>query len=321
MACGLGAVALMLIFIKTNSDPVNDSIEKISIELETKLQILEKSNSDSELQIKNYQTKIDKILNEIDSLNKKIKSASELSSLSDKMSKKLNEEINSKPKKVVENISNVKGYLSGCNIEGKNIGFFLDSSASMYDKNIIDIIRYKASSKSIKENAPKWLQAKKIFKWLFDKADKQINIIALSFSNSTKFMNEKLLNINEIKKSSEYSKFFNDLVPKGGTNLIQLIPIIKKYKLDSVYIITDSFPTLPISENKKCNNQNVISPYCRKELFFDFSNMINSLSKKPKVNFIMMPVEGDYSSDYWFSRLAMDTDGCFITASKDLLVN
>ena len=99
MACGLGAVALMLIFIKTNSDPVNDSIEKISIELETKLQILEKSNSDSELQIKNYQTKIDKILNEIDSLNKKIKSASELSSLSDKMSKKLNEEINSKPKK------------------------------------------------------------------------------------------------------------------------------------------------------------------------------------------------------------------------------
>ena len=134
-------------------------------------------------------------------------------------------------------------------------------------------------------------------------------------------MNEKLLNINEIKKSSEYSKFFNDLVPKGGTNLIQLIPIIKKYKLDSVYIITDSFPTLPISENKKCNNQNVISPYCRKELFFDFSNMINSLSKKPKVNFIMMPVEGDYSSDYWFSRLAMDTDGCFITASKDWLVN
>ena len=147
MACGLGAVALMLIFIKTNSDPVNDSIEKISIELETKLQILEKSNSDSELLIKNYQTKIDKILNEIDSLNKKIKSASELSSLSDKMSKKLNEEINSKPKKIVENISNVKGYLSGCNIEGKNIGFFLDSSASMYDKNIIDIIRYKASSK------------------------------------------------------------------------------------------------------------------------------------------------------------------------------
>ena len=45
-----------------------------------------------------------------------------------------------------------------------------------------------------------------------------------------------------------------------------------------------------------------------------------SLPNKPKVNFIMMPIEGDYSSDYWFSRLAMDTGGCFITASKDWLV-
>ena len=320
MACGLGAVALMLIFIKTNSDPANDSIKEISLELEAKLQILDVNNLDSELIISDYQIKIDNILDEIVSLNKQIQSASNLSSLSDKTAKKLNDEINLKPKKIIKNVSKVKGYLSGCNIEGKDIGFFIDSSASMYDKNIIDIIRYKASNKVIKENAPKWVQAKKIFKWLFDKTNKDTNVIALSFSDTINFVSEDLLNISELKKSSEYNNFFNDLVPKNGTNLKQLVSVIKKKKLDSVYIITDSFPTLPISENKKCSNENVISPYCRKELFYDFSNSIRSLPNKPKVNFIMMPIEGDYSSDYWFSRLAMDTGGCFITASKDWLV-
>ena len=65
MACGLGAVALMLIFIKTNSDPANDSIKEISLELDAKLQILDKNNLDSESVISDYQIKIDNILDEI----------------------------------------------------------------------------------------------------------------------------------------------------------------------------------------------------------------------------------------------------------------
>jgi len=321
MSCGLGAVALMLIFIKTNNDPANNNINEITSQLKIELKNIEIVNTENNNIITKKQTEIDKIISEIETIDKKIILAENLSKISDQTSKKLKEEIKSKPVETIKKISLAKGYLSGCNVKGKNIGLFLDSSASMSDKNIVDILRYKASSQIIQMNAPKWKQAKEIFKWLFKKTSDDANVIALTFSNTINLMYKNLISSKELKKTDEFKNFLNDLVPSNGTNLEQLISVTEQHNLDSIYIITDGFPTLPNFDDKKCEDKNVISPKCRKILFNNFSNSIRSLSNKPSINFIMMPLEGDYSSRYWFSRLAMDTNGCFITAGKDWLIN
>tara|TARA_B100001057_G_scaffold133449_1_gene132818 strand:- start:2172 stop:3137 length:966 start_codon:yes stop_codon:yes gene_type:complete len=321
MSCGLGAVALMLIFIKTNSDPSNSNINEITSQLEVELKNIEKINSKNNIIIAKKETEIQSMINEIETLNKKIVLAENLSKISDQTAKNLKEKIKSKPVEIVKNVSQIKGYLSGCNVKGKNVGLFLDSSGSMSDKNLVDILRYKASSQIIQINAPKWKQAKEIFRWLFKKTSDSTNIIALTFSSTINYMKKELKTSKELKQSDEFKSFLDDLVPANGTNLKQLISVIEENNLDSIYIITDGFPTLPISEDKKCEDKNVISPKCRKKLFINFSNSIRSLPNKPSLNFIIMPLEGDYSSRYWFSRLAMDTNGCFITAGKDWLAN
>ena len=97
--------------------------------------------------------------------------------------------------------------------------------------------------------------------------------MALTFSNTINLMYKNLITSKELKQTEEFKNFLDDLVPSNGTNLDQLILVTEQHNLDSIYIITDGFPTLPDIEDKKCKDKNVISPKCRKILFNNFSNL------------------------------------------------
>tara|TARA_Y100000816_G_C26045042_1_gene547607 strand:- start:7 stop:1020 length:1014 start_codon:yes stop_codon:yes gene_type:complete len=336
MSCGLGAVALMLIFIKTNISPSPEIATDLIDKTKNEIKEFKSMNAKIKEEIQNMNFTIEELLNEINTVQKKIDISNTLIRSNEMTKDSLTQEIESMKQEenpmVKDYNSNYHGYLSGCNVSGNKVGIFLDNSNSMFDKSIVDIIRFRASSDAIKATATKWTQAKEIFKWLLEKAPDQTKIISGLFSEELKLVNEEYLTYSEIINSQEYLTFM-DTFPSGGTSLEDLSKIMNKEKFDSVYIITDGLPTLPIPSEKEsnsikgkikkffddeCYNAKTVSPSCRKALFFQFNDSIKSLTTS--VNIIMMPLEGDFTSHYYFSRLAKETNGCFITSSKDWLL-
>ncbi len=336
MSCGLGAVALMLIFIKTNISPSVEMIIELVSGTEEEISIIQNENGLIKEKINEKNNKINSISDEIDEFQNKIIIANKLINTNEMTKASLNEEISSLENKITPVVkdynSNYQGYLSGCNVKGSKIGIFLDNSSSMYDKSIVDILRYRVSSDTVKSTSKKWKQAVEIFKWLLEQAPENSEIIAGTFANEIKLINEKPLGYSEIVNSKEYLHSINTF-PAEGTNLNGLSAVMKKEKFDSVYIITDGLPTLPVKSEKdskgiagkikkyfndECYNDKTVTPSCRKSLFYEFQNSIKTIDST--FNVIMLPLEGDFIAHYHFSKLAMEKKGCFITASKDWLV-
>tara|TARA_B100000989_G_scaffold276222_1_gene236354 strand:+ start:7291 stop:8304 length:1014 start_codon:yes stop_codon:yes gene_type:complete len=336
MSCGLGAVALMLIFIKTSISPSPEIAADLISKTQNQIKEYQNKNELIKEDIESKDLNIKNLLNEINDFQKKIEISNRLISSNELTKDSLKQEIESidqDENPIVQDYkSNYQGYLSGCNVSGNKVGIFLDNSSSMYDKSIVDIIRFRASSDMIKATSKKWNQAKEIFKWLLEKSPDRTKIISGTFSEEIELINEEYLTYSEIINSNEYSNIMNKF-PSGGTNLDEISKIMNKEKFDSIYIITDGLPTLPtLSENdsnsikgkikkffnEECYNNKTVTPSCRKALFFKFNDSVKSL--KTSINIIMMPLEGDFTAHYYFSKLAKETNGCFITSSKDWLI-
>ena len=336
MSCGLGAVALMLIFIKSNISPSIETAAELIDKVQNEINEYEYKNESINEEIQNKDLEIKRLLNEIRSLQKKIEISNTLISSNELTKNSLIQEIDSLEQEVSiitsEEKSNYQGYLSGCNINESKVGIFLDNSSSMFDKSIVNIIRFRASSDIIKATSTKWKQAKEIFKWFLESSPNQTKIISGTFSEKLQLINEEYLTSTEIINSNEYLTTIKNF-PSGGTSLEDISKIMNKKKFDSVYIITDGLPTLPMHSEKEsslikgkakkyldndCYNKKTVSPSCRKALFFQFADSIKSLNTS--VNIIMMPLEGDFTAHYYFSKLAKETNGCFITTSKDWLL-
>ena len=60
---------------------------------------------------------------------------------------------------------------------------------------------------------------------------------------------------------------------------------------DSIYVVTDGLPTQ--GKGRRCENDNLISGECRRLIFFDSINLLKKANKRIKINFILLPIEGD----------------------------
>lgn len=336
MSCGLGAVALMLIFIKTSISPSPEIAADLISKTQNDIREYQNKNEIIIEEIKSKNLNIEKLLDDINDFQKKIEISNKLINSNELTKESLIKEIESIEKDVNPIVkdykSNYHGYLSGCNVKGNKIGIFLDNSSSMFDKSIVDIIRFRASSDIIKDTSKKWKQAKEIFAWLLEKSPDQTKIISGTFSEEIELINEEYLSYNEIINSKEYIDALNSF-PSGGTNIENISQLMIKEKFDSIYIVTDGLPTLPLPPenesnsirgklkkffNEECYNKKTVTPSCRKALFFKFTDKIKNLNTS--INIIMMPLEGDFTAHYYYSKLAKETNGCFITTSKDWLI-
>lgn len=328
MACGLGAVALMFVFVKDSTfNPLNtDFSNEISI---TNNEI-SKLNND----IKLKQSQLSKILDELESSEILLKQSTtkvaitnqtidDLLSKNNELSEVLNKiNVNQTNKPTIE----TKEYISGCNVKGQKIIFLIDSSKSMLDKEVINILQLGVKTSSEQNNSKKWIQAKKILRWLINNSPERSEILISSF-------NEKLnidvgpgewTNKNDaIDIESQIINLFSD-PPKGGTNLQNAIRMLEPWKdVDSIYLVTDSLPTLAIktknTANKvsRCLNDDYVSGDCRVSFFNEFKKELFQRFNNVSLNTILLPMKGDPDAPYHFSYLSTSLNGCFMTPSID----
>jgi len=211
-------------------------------------------------------------------------------------------------------------YLTGLKLGGKRVLFLIDNSASMLDDTIVNIIIKRNLSDTIKKSAYKWLQAVKSVKWMVANLPKNSQFLIISFNEKiTSLADHQLFRWIKTSDSLQIDSMFKQLmqlVPEKGTNLEKAFTSITQLSQqpDNIILITDGLPTQSNEKGNRKNNLSKISPSDRELLF---KKAIKIIPPGIPVNTILLPMEGDPRAAVLFWKLAIDTNGSFMTPSRD----
>lgn len=330
MSCGLGAIVLVFMLIKYNVSDSNDEannlnkeaeqLETQQIELQQKLNQLRSISKSEAKKISSLEARLTQIKQEL--LNKEtnlVNIKSRLSELKNDITKK---PIANKEDLITDDRGGEENYLIGLKVEGSRIVILVDSSASMTDEELLDIIKRKNSSAQNKKKGPKWIRTKKIVRWLIARVPKQSKLNVITFNNSVQSLGSSdWVTVNTSAALKNLYKKLDTIIPAGATNLQKGLQAVSKLNATDLYIITDGLPTTGESNYTGLNpfsgcgsllgSSKSITGECRVKLFRQTIKDTNLGSIK--INVILLPIEGDPNAvnEYW--SLAAGTGGLVIS--------
>jgi myosin heavy subunit len=318
MSCGLGAVVLVFMLVKHNVDNsvletdllTNDvaRLQQQEQELQEALDALRDVSKSEAEKIAQLKAKISKLESEL--RNKK----SSLVNKKDKLAALKNDIKNAPRAKKEDVVEDDRGgeenYLMGLRVEGARIAILLDTSASMTDERLIDVIRRKNGTLSDKVRGPKWVRTKKVVKWLLARVPKGSETTVISYNDQATTMGpKKWFDAKNASSLTQVYQAIDKLVPTGPTNLQKGLKVVSQLQPTSLYVVTDGLPTVGDSRYASLNpfascssllgKSNTISGECRVKLFQQ--SLKDSAPKSVKVNVVLLPIEGDpdAANEYW----------------------
>ncbi len=207
-------------------------------------------------------------------------------------------------------------YLTDLKMGGRRIFILVDSSASMLDELIINIIRRRNLPAKQKLKSAKWQQAVSTIDWLTTQISPISKFQIYKFNETAKPLiagtHGKWLDASDVDKLDEAVSRMRKLIPQKGTSLLNAFNAIKAMDPppDNIFLLTDGLPTMG---SKKPWGKRVSG---KKRLSL-FHEAIRTLSPGVPVNIIMYPMEGDPYAPTAFWRLAKATRGSFFCPSED----
>jgi len=336
LACGLGAVVLLLTLAQEQVFGLNGEEQRLTTELAE----LQSRNSEVEKEIA-------RITNASQAVSDEIKNTSEaLAVVKDKAARQSDVADTERKNKasLIEGIKKIKlnnsedvietpdqsgeeNYLIGLKVEGQRIAILLDSSASMTDERLIDIIRRKNSSDEKKKKGPKWQRTMRTLRWLLARLPQASMVTVVAYNETAKNLGKRpwTSSVDEKGLTTILSNA-NELVPSGPTNLSCALKAAKELNPSDLYVITDGLPTKGDSGWGRLNvfsgcssilgNSSKISGECRARVFEE-SVKKSGLSFTRKVNVILLPIEGDPHAPRCYWEWTALTGGLFIAPAQD----
>jgi uncharacterized coiled-coil protein SlyX len=207
-------------------------------------------------------------------------------------------------------------YLSGFFLGGQRILILVDSSTSMLDSTLINIIRTRNLSDERKKQAPKWRRVVKTIDWISTQLPITSRYQIWSFNNSYTSAipgsEARWLEVADRDQLNQAIINIGDTIPNNGTNMEQVFRGVANMNPlpDNIFLITDGLPTL----DDRSDPNGLVTPNRRAELFED---AVTELPRGIPVNIILMPLEGDPSASAVFWELAQVSKGSYLTPSKD----
>lgn len=207
-------------------------------------------------------------------------------------------------------------YLSGLKVDGRRVLILVDSSASMLDETIVNVLRRRNMSEAQKLQAPKWQRTLRMIDWLETQMSPTSKFQIYSFnSKSAAVLPETAgtwLRFGEGEQFRKASDTLKKTIPKDGTNLLRAFESIRTLRPipDNLILLTDSLPT----QGSEASQKSTVSG---QERLRHFAVARSKLPGKLPVNIILLPMEGGplAASTYW--QLAIQTQGSFIVPASD----
>ncbi len=338
MSCGFGAVALIFLIIKHDVDTRTESLHP---ELQAEVSLLEEEILDGEANLvraRNTVSEVDqriaeaqglaRIINEdLNTVQAAIKNTDDpnqdISALQQQLQKlqsekqKLeqeNEQLGNRARRFVGQGN--RQYLTGLKLGGSHVLIMLDSSASMLDETIVNIVRRRNMDTQAKIASEKWQRALGTVEWLTAQLPAAANYQIFSFNTQAKAgisgSERQWLKVSDKAQMERMVDNLRQVSPENGTNLYQSFTALASLNPipDNIFLITDGLPT----QGRKTPKKNTITGPDRLKLF---NEAIDLLPKGVPVNTILLPLEGDIMAAPAYWQLAQLTQGAFLTPSKD----
>ena len=207
-------------------------------------------------------------------------------------------------------------YLTGLKLGAERTLILLDSSASMLDETIVNIVRRKFLPPIARRTAPKWQRVLRTFHWLIANLRPGKKFQVYEFSSGARALvpgtEGRWLSTDDVKQLGAALRQARQIAPLGGTSLHRAFEVINKLRPrpDSVILLTDGLPT----QGGFKESARLVSAPERLEFFNESARKIPNGTP---INTLLFPMEGDPDAAGAFWRLAITTKGSFITPSRD----
>jgi len=207
-------------------------------------------------------------------------------------------------------------YLTGLKMGGKRILILVDASASMLDETIVNIIRRRNLDAASRINSPKWQRTLKTSDWLVSNLPVDTKFQLYSFNTRAKAtLSGTDGNWLETSKRTDIDgaiSALRQIAPEGGTSLYHAFTAAKELSPppDNILLITDGLPT----RGRSKPTSTTVSADKRLDHFEQAAKVLNG---KIPVNTILLPMEGDAWAAAAFWALAINSEGSFMTPSRD----
>ncbi|WP_339858778.1 vWA domain-containing protein [Pseudohongiella acticola] len=207
-------------------------------------------------------------------------------------------------------------YLTGMFLGGNRILILLDTSASMLDASLVNIIRIRNMSDDAKLASAKWQRAVRIVEWISSQLPLVSQYQVIGYNESAEAImpgtDGRWLEVADRDELNEVVRTVQSTVPGGGNNLQRAFEAVAAMnpRPDNVYLITDSLPT----QGSRSSNATTISPRQRLELY---QQALNTMPANIPVNTILLPMEGDPAAAAAYWQLGVLSGGSFITPARD----
>ena len=226
--------------------------------------------------------------------------------------------------------------LTGLGVEPDLVAVFLDSSASMLDSSLIEILRLRVSSNRLKLAATKWTTARDAARWVYGRIPDGGRYRLFHFADVMRDMSGWTLPIrrtawqkkaNEVQSPSQrdyIERTLDGLAPDGATDLRQVFETASRLAPAPVQIvlITDGLPTLPgdtpLQRLRQCqrprrNTTPLITAACRASIFEDAARVARQVLPNTRIDIILLPLQGDAAAAGRYWDLALSTGGRLLT--------
>ncbi len=208
-------------------------------------------------------------------------------------------------------------YLTGLKVGGDRALILVDRSASMLDREVVNIIRRRLLPDEQKIRAAKWRQVVASVDWITAQFSEATQFQVYAFNETAKPVIEGSdgvwLQVGGGNSLNETIRELRKTVPTGGTHLQNALRVISAMnpRPDNVYLLIDSLPT---QGDRTTSSQRFVSGVERQRLLND---AMRELPSGIPVNILLYPMEGDYAAPIEYWKLAYRTGGSFMSVSQD----
>lgn len=342
MFCGFGAVVMLVLIINSNSiTRRNEKHENLHIDAERlalELSILRQDQAELGKEIAQKESEIKQVLKAQKDMEKNaVENKAQQNSLAERIQqlkadsknlqrtiKKLAADNTTITKDIQESqeagqrVRKFEGeghrqYLTGFKLGGKRVLILIDSSASMLDRKVVDIIRRRVMDDASKRAAPKWRRSLRTVEWTVARLPPESRVQVVHFNEKADRLGDvEWIKATDSEKVNTMLGKLSTLVPRGGTSLENIFRYVESFSIkpDNIILITDGLPTLGRTTTRKAT----VSGEDRVKLF---QRAVKRLPSNVPVNTILFPMEGDPMAAVLFWRLAAATSGSFFTPSQD----
>ena len=207
-------------------------------------------------------------------------------------------------------------YLTGLKMGGKRVLILVDTSASMLDETIINVVRRRNMDTASKRSAPKWLRALKTADWLVSNLPPTARFQLYAFNTRASAVvrgtDGNWLQASARKDVDGAIRSLSQTVPGGGTSLYHALAVAGKLspRPDNILLVTDGLPT---QGRGKPSGTTVSS----EQRLRHFQEAVRVIPSGIPVNTVLLPMEGDAYAAAAFWKLAQGTRGSFLTPARD----